>query len=105
MNAGFSLFIVNSVIKRAHEKLSERFKSPHGGSGRFRECVEIAQIIGRKAVFGEPEFIPEPSRRRVVGIIAARRALELLAENHEVVFGTYRVKLLVIIGDMLTQSV
>ena len=66
MNAGFSLFTPNSVIKRTHEELPERFKSLHGGSGRFRECVEIAQIIGRKAVFGEPEFIPEPIRRRVV---------------------------------------
>ena len=104
MNAGFSLFIVNSVIKRAHEKLSEWFKSPNGGSGRFREYVKVAQIIRRKAVFRKPEFIPEPIRRRVVGIIAARRALELLAENHEAVFGAYRVKLLVVIGYILAQA-
>ena len=75
------------------------------GSGRFREKRQVAQIIRRKAVFRKPEFIPEPIRRRVVGIITARRALELLAENHEAVFGTYRVKLLVVIGYILAQSV
>ena len=71
----FDFVGAESVVKGTHEKLSERLKPLHGPSRRLGKGVEIAQIVGRERIFGEPEFMLEPLGGGMLRIKAARRAL------------------------------
>ena len=72
----FVLFLfIYSVVKRGHQKLPERLESAHCRSCGICKGIEICNIAFREAVLREPELILQPVGGRMVGLIAARRAL------------------------------